>query len=541
LPFHEGYRDHLLQRVEHLGVSLRRIESYRAKEATALERDNLLSKAPIAAALLRGPGHVFELANDRYCRMVDRFDLVGKTYREAFPEPAGTDFVGVLDRVYRTGKPFSSGEMLVPRASSDGTTEDSFFTLTLDALRGDRGYVYGIVAVAVDITEQVNARRSVERAQSEREGLLAELEAANRAKDEFLAMLGHELRNPLSPIVTAVHLMKRRGDIGNQREQEIIERHVGHVVRLVDDLLDVSKITRGKVVLRKEPVEMVDVVAKAVEIASDLLEQRRHRLTVDVPPVGLRVDGDPVRLAQVLANLLTNAARYTEPGGLVSVRAARDGQQILVAVKDNGVGIAPDLLPRVFDLFVQGARSTDRKEGGLGLGLALVKSLVLLHGGAVVARSGGIGAGSEFEIRLPGLLRDSARRDEVTQAPVAKVAGASRRVLVVDDNVDSAEMLREVLQAAGHEVALAHDGPAALAVVEHFAADIALLDIGLPVMDGYELGKRLRERSHASSCRLIALSGYGQEHDRAQSKASGFEAHFVKPVDIDRLLLLVGG
>ena len=371
----------------------------------------------------------------------------------------------------------------------------------------------------------------------ERDTLLLDLQTASRAKDEFLAMLGHELRNPLSPIVTALHLMKRQGDGHPSREHEIIERQVTHLVRLVDDLLDVSKITSGKIALKREPVEVGDVVAKAVEMASDLFEQRRHRLAIDVPSAGLRVDGDAVRLAQVVANLLTNAARYTPPGGLVTVRAARDGADAVLVVTDDGVGIEADMLPRIFDLFVQGQQSTDRKEGGLGLGLSLVKSLVAMHGGTVVARSGGLGKGTEFEIRLPATSKTKSARERAT--PTER-AGGSRRVLVVDDNLDSAEMLSEMLGATGHEVAMAHDGGSALAVAEAFAPEIALLDIGLPVMDGYEVGRRLRDAPATAACRLIALTGYGQDKDQARSRESGFEAHLVKPVDLDRLLKLIG-
>ena len=539
LTFDGAYRVHLQQLAEHVGMALARIETYRAREATSRERDNLLLKAPVATALFRGPDHVFELANERFLRMVNRSsDVVGRPYREGFPEVVGTPLAATLDHVYRTGEPFSTGEMLVRLdRQGDGTLQEGFFTFNIEPLRDEKGRVYGMMAVAVEITEQVNARRSVERTQKEREGLLHELEAANRAKDEFLAMLGHELRNPLSPIVTALSLMKRRSDGRTTREQDIIERQVGHLVRLVDDLLDVSKITRGKITLRREPVEMADVVAKAMEMSGDLLEQRRHRLTIDVPPRGLLVDGDPVRLAQVVANLLTNAARYTEPGGVVSVRAVRDARDAVLVVKDTGVGIAPEMLPHIFDLFVQGQQSADRKEGGLGLGLALVRSLVALHGGTVVARSEGAGKGSEFEIRLPAAARIA--EGDVARPPT--VPGSAKRVLVVDDNVDSAEMLGELLREAGHDVAVAHDGPAALGIVEGFAPDVALLDIGLPVMDGYELGKRVHEFPNGSRCRLIALTGYGHEHDRDQSKASGFEAHLVKPVDPDRVLGVVGG
>jgi signal transduction histidine kinase len=537
LAFDAAYRDHLVYLAEHLGRALARIETYRAREATASERDSLLMKAPVATALFRGPELVFELANPLYCRMVNRFDLVGKTYREAFPELVETPLTGILDRVYQTGEPFASGEMLVRLdRRGDGKLEDVFFAFNLEALRDGRGAVYGMMAVALEITEQVNARRALENAQKDREALLQELQTANRTKDEFLAMLGHELRNPLSPIVTALHLMKRRGDGRTDREQDIIVRQVNHLVRLVDDLLDVSKITRGKIALRREPVEIGEVVAKAVEIASDLFEQRRHRLVIDVPRERLRVDGDSVRLAQVIANLLTNAARYTPPGGLVTVRARRDGGDVVVAVKDNGAGIATEMLPLVFDLFVQGQQNTDRKDGGLGLGLSLVRSLVALHGGSVVARSEGAEKGSEFEVRLPATEKATGRP---ASAPVAKAPGPSRRVLVVDDSVDSAEMLREMLHSVGHEVAMAHDGPAALVIAEQFVPDVAVLDIGLPVMDGYEVGRRLHDSAQTARCRLIALTGYGQENDRARSKAAGFEAHLVKPVDLFALLRLV--
>jgi len=274
-------------------------------------------------------------------------------------------------------------------------------------------------------------------------------------------------------------------------------------------------------------------VAKAVQMASDLFEQRRQHLTIDVPHSGMRVDGDPVRLAQVVANLLTNAARYTPPGGAISVRAVHAGDSVAIIVKDNGVGIEADMLPRVFELFVQGQRGTDRAEGGLGLGLTLARSLVAMHGGTLVARSAGAGAGSEFEIVLPSTSSSSA----TPKAPARSARPVlPRRVLVVDDNTDAAEMLTDVLRAAGHVVAVANDGPAALALAAGFDPDVALLDIGLPVMDGHELAKQLRAAPGTARCRLIALTGYGQESDRSRSNAAGFEAHIVKPVVIADLL-----
>lgn len=369
-----------------------------------------------------------------------------------------------------------------------------------------------------------------------------EAETANRAKDEFLAMLGHELRNPLSPIVTALELLKLRGEAAT-RELSIIDRQVHHLSRLVDDLLDISRITRNKIELKKEPVELSEVIAKGVEMASPLFEQRRHRLMVDVPPAGLKVSGDPVRLAQVVSNLLTNAARYTAPGGDVRVRAWREGGKVGLSVTDNGQGMPPGLVPQVFDLFVQGPRSLDRQEGGLGIGLTLVRSLVTLHGGDVEASSGGTGQGSTFLVRLPAL-------DEVENLPAApEAAGALEpvprdsarplRVLVVDDNQDAADLLSAFLTLGGHEVFTAHDGPGALAILSRFAPDVAVLDIGLPVMDGYELVARIREKLGLEAPAVIAVTGYGQEDDHARSRAAGFRHHFVKPVEPRALLAAI--
>src|SRR6267143_344540 len=366
-------------------------------------------------------------------------------------------------------------------------------------------------------------------------------EAASTAKDEFLAMLGHELRNPLSPILTALELMKLRGDGHVTREHAVIERQTRHLIRLVDDLLDVSRITRGKVELRKQPVEVRDVLAKATEMASPLLEQRRHHFDVHAPPRGLRLDADEARLAQVVANLLTNAAKYTEPGGHISLAARRDGEQAVIEVRDDGIGISPNLLPRVFDLFVQGRQSSDRAEGGLGIGLALVRNLVGLHGGKVEARSAGLGKGSTFLVRLPALAA-APRGEKPARAILSSVksGGERRRILIVDDNEDARMLLGDILEQAGHEVCAAESGPAALAVVEEFAPDVAVLDVGLPAMDGYELGARLRALLGARAPELVALTGYGQEADRARSEASGFVAHLVKPLEATQLVAVIG-
>ncbi|MBO4122400.1 response regulator [Cupriavidus gilardii] len=392
-------------------------------------------------------------------------------------------------------------------------------------------------------TRDASDRVAREIAEQQRERLLRELERASQAKDEFLAMLGHELRNPLSPIVTALQLMRMRGSTETERERAIIERQVDHLVRLIDDLLDVSRITRGNIELKIETVHLAEVLAKAVEMASRLLEQRSHRLSMDVDRT-LVWQGDPVRLAQAVANLLTNAARYTDIGGEIVLSAQRDGDgdgdgDIVIRVRDNGIGIGAEMLPHLFDLFYQGPRKIDRQQGGLGIGLALVKNLIELHGGSVAAASEGPGHGSAFTIRLPAVasaeLVAAAHREE--RAAVA--AGDARRVLLVDDNVDSVQALAQLLKAYGHHVEVVYDPVSALRIVQRFAPDVAVLDIGLPVMDGYELVRRLRESLGDHPCRFVALTGYGQDTDRDRSKAAGFGQHLVKPVSPDALLRLI--
>jgi signal transduction histidine kinase/CheY-like chemotaxis protein len=365
-----------------------------------------------------------------------------------------------------------------------------------------------------------------------------EAEAANRAKDEFLAMLGHELRNPLAPIQTALALMRLRGDTTAERERTVIERQVRHLTRLVDDLLDVSRITRGMDVLQRDRLNVADVIAHSIETVSPLLEQWRHTLQVHVPRQGLSVDGDRGRLSQVISNALTNAAKYTDPGGTITIRAASVAGEIVVAVRDTGRGIAPELLPYVFDPFVQERQQLDRSRGGLGLGLAIVRSIVTRHGGTVALSSEGHGHGSEFVVRLPAASTVVAQGEvRATAAPAPpSVRAEGVRVLVVDDNEDAADLLAAALTLQGHQARVAHDGPSALHICgDDFIPQIALIDIGLPVMDGYELAARLRALPGGDHLRLIALTGYGQASDRERARAAGFDAHLVKPIDLDTL------
>ncbi len=526
--FDAGYREFLALLVGQLAAGFASARAYDAERRRA-ETDrhaqrlaSVFEHAPVAIAILRGPDHVFEIANPAYRRIVGG-DVTGRAVAEAVPAQASPGFVELLDRVFQTGEPFVGHSVQIRQQRVEGGPfEEAFFDLSYQPLLGDTGQVMGIAAIGHEVTALATARRDAE--------------MANRAKDEFLAMLGHELRNPLAPIMTALELMRLRPDVGAERERAVIERQVHHLVGLVDDLLDVSRITRGKVELRPEAVEIAEVVARSVEVVSPLLEEHRHVLTVEVA-AGQVVYGDPVRLAQVISNLLTNAAKYTPNGGHIVIRAVRDADRVKISVIDDGVGIEPTMLQRVFEPFAQERQSIDRAQGGLGLGLAIVDNLVKLHGGAVSARSGGRGHGSEFTVSLPlldspDLAISSSRRRRIATAGKA-------RILIVDDNVDAAQMLADLLAAGGYRTLAAYDGPSALQAARAFQPQIAVVDLGLPVMDGFELARHLLARTEATATKLVALTGYGQPQDRARTAAAGFEAHLVKPVDIEQLRTVI--
>lgn len=386
------------------------------------------------------------------------------------------------------------------------------------------------------VVEQIESAQGRVATEVERRRYLAEAQVAARAKDEFLAMLGHELRNPLAPIVTAVELMKAKPGDAIEREREIIERQATHLVNLVDDLLDVSRVVQGKIELKKRRIALADVVASAIEMASPILEKRRHDIRVEVPAVGLDVEGDPARLGQVVSNLLTNAARYTEPGGKISIRAWRVDDEVVLRVEDNGIGISQEQLPRLFERFFQASRRTEGAQGGLGLGLALVKSFVELHGGSVRAESAGRGQGSTFEIRLALASGEAAGQATRTNDDAASADVSGERVLLVDDSEDITDLFGMFLRLRGIDVQTAHDGPSALRIAEEYRPTVAVLDLGLPVMDGFEIAAKLVERLGPAAPRLIAVSGYGRQDDLKQTRNAGFEKHLVKPVDGASLL-----
>ena len=433
-----------------------------------------------------------------------------------------------------TGKPVHNAVLSLPRPDMQGQ-----LWLLCNAVPcfGSDGQVEEVLLAFIDITEHTERKRAEDQLLRER----AAAEAASRAKDEFLAMLAHELRNPLGAVRNSLEILTLRGNDPGSIDQcrRIMARQVQHLSHLVDDILDVSRLTRGKIRLERGPVDLADVVAFAVESSRPLVEARQHQLLVELPAEPLVVDGDPDRLGQVFTNLLTNAAKYTAIHGQIALVGARRGDQVVITVRDNGVGIASESLPHIFDLYAQVESSLGHSQGGLGIGLTLVRSLVEMHGGTVEARSDGAGRGSEFVVTLPSLPAAAlAELPLVTEAAVREPAGR-RRVLIVDDNVDSAETLAEVLELSGHETSVAHDGIAALESARLFRPDVVLLDLHLPMLDGREVARRMRGQAMFKASILVAMTADAQEDNRTASLEAGFQEHLVKPIDLARLEALL--
>jgi len=404
-------------------------------------------------------------------------------------------------------------------------------SLTVSPVRNSAGIVIGASKIARDIT----ARKQAERLLQEREEALRE---ADRRKDEFLALLGHELRNPLAPIHNATELLScmLSEDSRARIPLEMIRRQTTQLTRLVDDLLDIGRITQGRIRLESEPLELASVIAQAFETVEPQLRQKRHKASVISSYEPLYVVGDFHRLVQCVSNVLSNAVKYTDPGGEIQVRTSTEGTDAVIQIADNGLGISPHLLPRIFEIFVQGEGSLDRAQGGLGVGLAIVRRLIERHGGTVTARSPGPRQGSTFEIRLPRIVRPQS-----TTAAESRVETVPRRVLIVDDNTDAANSLAMLLSLRGHQTQVAFNGREALERLRGFQADVVLLDIGLPGTDGYELAERLRANPELRGMRLVALTGYGQMEDQQRARAAGFDDHLVKPVTLAALERTLAG
>jgi PAS domain S-box-containing protein len=637
-------------------------EARRQLTTAQAERGRLFEvfrQSPAFLAVLREPEHRFELANERYLRLVGGRPLIGRTVREALPEVLDQGFLEILDGVYRTGTPYVGNDARILLRGAGGRLEERYLDFVYQPIRDADGAVTGILAHGIDLTDRKRAERRLRASEeryralfesidegfcvievlfddagtatdyrfvevnpaferhtglhgavgrrvrelapdlephwfeiygrvartgepvrfvnearplhdrwfdvyafrvgdpaarrvallftdvSERRRLEAalrrrveELAEADRRKDEFLAMLAHELRNPLAAVRGAIAVARRpdADAAAHVDAHEVLDRQSRHLARLIDDLLDVARIHRGTVALRREPTDAAAALERAVEAVRPLVEARGHALSVATADGPLRVLADPTRLEQVFGNLLANAAKYTEPGGRIEAAAGRRGAEVVVAVRDNGVGIPPEMLPKVFDLFAQVDRSLARSEGGLGIGLTLVKRLVEGHGGTVEARSEP-GRGSEFVVRLPALAAPPEAAAPPPPAPDAE--GRGRRVLIVDDNADTARLTGRVLAARGFAVRLAADGRAGLEAARAFRPEVVLLDIGLPGLDGYEVARRLRADETLRDALLVAVSGYGDAPARAQGRAAGFDHHLVKPVDLDALARLL--
>ncbi|HSQ65578.1 MAG TPA: PAS domain S-box protein [Polyangiaceae bacterium] len=491
------------------------------------------SEAQLAALYEHNPAGVLlsELETGRFLRVNETFERVlGYTREEAVGHTmaelgmvASTEEREQVIRGLREGKIYTNREMTV--RAKGGRPVVVLASAQLLEICGKRC----IVNAVIDVTERKAAEDT--------------LREADRRKDEFLAMLSHELRNPMAAISDAVHLMAVRG-LGEpklERARAAAERQVRHMARLLDDLLDVARVTRGTIVLRPQEVVLDDIVETALDTARTAIEAKGQVLFLSLPQEPLRLHADPARLAQVVANLLDNATKYTPAGGHIQLSAERAGDEAVLRVRDDGMGIPAGLLPQVFDLFTQGERSPGRSDGGLGIGLTMVRRLVELHGGRVEAHSDGPGKGSEFVVHLllQGATPDVRGSGRATPSVEVGASSSAKRVLVVDDVADTADLLAELVEVEGHEARIARSGSAAIELAAAYHPDVVLLDLGMPGMDGYEVARRLREKQGGERTTIIAVTGYGQDKDRERTRAAGFDHHLVKPVDVDVLRRLL--
>jgi PAS domain S-box-containing protein len=522
----DGYLTDVLEPLELIATVKALLRTRRAEEAVQISRRQWQT--------------TFDAVNDgvilldREGRIIQVNQAMERILAAPWTELHGKPLSEVLNRSEGAERPpFSRMLASQSREVAEVTQAGRWLHVAVDPVRNVQGALRGALCIVSDVTDRRRLEEELRRRADE-------LAAADQRKDEFLAMLAHELRNPLAPILTSLELIRQefpaQADLGEPLE--IAERQVKHMSRLLDDLLDVSRFTQGKVQLRCERVDFSSIVSHAVETATPLIEAKGHRLTVRLPAEPVYLQGDPTRLAQIVANLLNNAAKYTEPGGMIALTAQRDGAELMLRVADTGIGLSAEMVPRVFDLFTQADLSLDRTQGGLGIGLTLVRNLVELHGGNVGVRSEGLGRGSEFTVRLPAQDRAPAISPEVPP-PAQQPADEILRVLVVDDHRDSAVSLARLLKSWGHHARAAHDGETAIEAASADRYDVILLDIGLPGMNGYEVAARIREMPGGDDVVLVALTGYGQEQDVSRSEAAGFDRHVVKPVTPDTLRALL--
>ncbi|MDP2264403.1 MAG: response regulator [Hydrogenophaga sp.] len=480
---------------------------------------SLFDQSPGFAAVVRGRSHVIERANQACHTITGHRPLEGLAVSLALPELVGQGLVVWLDRVYRSGKPFVGRS--VPAALHRGpgqAPQEVFLDFMLQPLRDATGQVQGIFMQGHDVSAQHHAQLA--------------LREADQQKDDFLATLAHELRNPLAPIRTAVHLLGSPRATEDSRAQatRVIERQVMHVTRLLDDLIDIARITKQRLALKKEVVEVATVVDAAMEAARPLADAKGHRLVAQVDDPGVRLLVDPVRITQVLSNLLNNASKYTDPGGTIVLAVCCDGPRLRFDITDNGIGLGGDALSKLFVMFSQEKSALDRSEGGLGIGLALVKGLVEMHGGTVSAASEGLGRGSRFVVELP--VSEGTAPCEPPAAPAPECQPEQRlRVLLADDNRDAVDMLAALLRMGGHEVMTAYEGEGAAAMAARHRPDVMVLDIGMPGLNGYEVARQVRAQAWDRQPLLVAATGWGQQDDQRRAMAAGFDVHLTKPFD----------
>ena len=508
-------------------------------------------RSPQPVVAVEGPAHIVRYFNPAFAQLAGKTadELIGRLFADAVPEGAENGCVAMLDRVFRTGKP----ENLAEQEHRQVRPDPVYWSYEMWAVLGADERPVGVMIQVTDATAaaafrtraaamnealMISSVHQHELAQAE-EALSARRQAAVEARDHFLAVLSHELRNPLAALSNGLQLLELVGTdaVRASSSRAMMGRQLKQLVRLVDDLLDVSRITTGKLELRKERVDLASVLQAAVEASRPLIDRGGHELTVTLPPDPVLLDADTTRLAQVFLNLLNNAAKYSEPGGHIRLSVAREGCEVVVRVRDTGIGLSAAHLPHVFEVFVQVDTAWQRAQGGLGIGLSLVKEFVERHGGRVEARSDGPGRGSEFVVRLPAAVDSPAVDPSAVTADGP--TGPRHRVLVVDDNQDAADSLATILGILGHEVRAAHDGVAGVAAAAEFRPDVVLMDLGMARLNGYEAARRIRAEPWGRRPFLVALSGWGADEDRRRTRDAGFDRHLVKPVDLDALTRLI--
>ncbi len=485
-------------------VEFRRLLDRLPAAAYTCDAEGLITYFNSHAALVWGREPKLNDPSDRFCGSFKLYaaDNSAITHAECW-----------MALALRERREFNGQEIVVERPDGRRVT----VLAHANPICADSGELLGAVNVLVDITERKNA---------------------DSAKDEFLAMLAHELRNPLAPVRNAVHVLQLKSPPVPEitRMLEVIDRQMAQMTRLVDDLLDVSRISRNKIALRKSRLSLTEVVNAALETSRPVLAASGQAFAVAMPPMPMYIDADGTRLSQVISNLLHNAAKYTDPSGRIWLTVAQDGNDALISVRDTGIGISADMLPRIFDMFMQADRSIDRAHGGLGVGLTVARRLIELHGGSISATSDGLGKGSTFTLRIPLAAAQPASAELPAQGSVAPVGTSSLRILIADDNRDAAESLAALLRMVGHDVRIAYDGVEALGLASEYRPDAIVLDIGMPKMNGYDVAKKLRAEPGGQQMTIIALSGWGQEEDKRRSREAGIDHHLVKPLEPTSLL-----